>query len=194
MYENPELWGLTLDQWPAAAWDLLELAANDFDEPFRTPAVASTGREGPDIRSVILREALPQQRRVLFYTDARSAKVGQMAAQNNVTWMFYDPVRLLQIRARGTASLHADDLLAQRCWEGSSEANRRNYCGLQVPGSAMDKQGRDAATCKTSGRENFLVVATEFSHMDVLLLGAQSNRRAGLTWDGSVWTAGWLSP
>lgn len=194
MYENPQLWELTLDQWPAAAWDLLERAVNDFDEPFRTPAVASTGLEGPDIRSVILREALPKQRRVLFYTDARSPKVGQMAAQNSVTWMFYDPHRRLQVRARGIASLHGDDLLAERCWEGCSEANRRNYRGLQVPGSAMEKQGRDAATCKTNGRENFLVVATEFSHMDVLLLGAQSNRRAALAWDGSVWTAGWLSP
>jgi pyridoxamine 5'-phosphate oxidase len=194
MYENPQLWELTLDQWPAAAWDLLELAASGFDEPFRTPAVASAGTNGPEVRTVILREVRPQQRRVLFYTDARSPKVGQMAGQNSVTWMFYDPSRRLQVRARGTASLHRDDLLARRCWEDCSEANRRNYRALQAPGSALQKQGQDLSAGNLNGRENFLVVATEFSHLDVLLLGAQSNRRAALAWDGSVWTAGWLSP
>jgi len=194
MYANSQLFELTPEQWPAAAWHLLELAAKGFDEPFRTPAVASAGLDGPDIRTVILREALPQQRRVLFYTDARSPKVAQMDRHNAITWMFYDPVRRLQIRAWGRASLHGDDLLASRCWDECSAASRRNYCGLQVPGSALEEQGQDVSMGNPDGRENFLVVATEFSQLDVLLLGAKSNRRAGLAWNGSVWTAGWLSP
>jgi pyridoxamine 5'-phosphate oxidase len=194
MYTNPQLWELTLDQWPAAVWELLESAANGFDEPFRTPAVASTGPDGPDIRTVILREVHSPQRRALFYTDARSPKVEQMASHNAVTWMFYDPARRLQVRARGTASLHGDDLLAKRCWEDCSEANRRNYGGLQVPGSALEELSKEVSMGAPDGRENFLVVATAFSRLDVLLLGDQSNRRAGLAWDGSIWTAGWLSP
>lgn len=194
MYGNIQLWELTLDRWSTVVWELLEQAANSFDEPFRTPAVASAGADGPDLRTVILREALPQQRQVLFYTDARSPKVGQMGRQNAISWMFYDPARQLQIRARGSASLHGDDMLARRCWDACSEAGRRNYSGAHAPGSALPNPLPQFSTGADSGRENFLVVASELSYMDVLLLGAQSNRRLGLTWNGSGWTAGWLSP
>lgn len=194
MYANPQLWELTLERWPAAAWDLLVLAASSFDEPFRAPAVASSGPDGPELRTVILREVLVRQRQLLFYTDARSPKVGQMDRLNTISWMFYDPHRRLQIRARGKASLHGNDLLATACWDKCSEAARQNYCAVQAPGSSLESPSQDVATGGRGARENFLVVATELSHMDVLLLGAHSNRRVSLAWDGSGWTAGWRSP
>ncbi|MCJ7558169.1 MAG: pyridoxamine 5'-phosphate oxidase family protein [Gammaproteobacteria bacterium] len=192
-----DLWSLELELWPQVTWGLLAQAASGFDYPFRCPAVATSGGDGPQLRTVILRAASAATRRLLFYTDARSPKVRELRQLTEMAWMFYDPGKRLQLRAWGAVSLHQDDELTEACWETCSAENRRNYGGRAIPGTALD-----AATPIThpapledqGGRGNFLVVACRVARMDALLLGPESHRRLDMRWHEPSWVSTWLNP
>ena len=194
MYANAQLWGLTLDRWPVVSWQLLEMATRDVEQPFRCPAVGTMTPQGPEVRTVILRHANPEDRRAMFYTDARSSKADQLGANLSLAWMFYDPLRQVQLRAWGSTCLHRNDPLADSCWDACGPANRRNYSASLVPGAPVDEPDDPGPGDEAEGRKNFLVVATEISRIDVLLLGTRFNRRLVMNWDRLKWNPGWLSP
>ena len=194
---QPDLWSLELEQWPELAWGLLGQASSDLDHPFRCPAVATSGADGAQVRTVILRAANAATRRLLFYTDTRSPKVRELRQRSAMAWMFYDPGQRLQLRLWGAASLQQDDEIAEDCWETCSADNRRNYGGRAVPGSALDAASPSAHPGRLDdpgGRGNFLVVACQVARIDALLLGPKSHRRLDMRWHEQAWVSTWLNP
>ena len=191
-----DLWGLELEQWPRVAWELFGQAAMDTCHPFRCPAVATSGADGPQLRTVILRAASAATRRLLFYTDARSPKVRELRQLTEMAWVFYDPNKRLQLRVWGAASLHQDDEMARACWETCSDDNRRNYGGQAVPGTALAAASPSVCPGSLDGSErgNFLVVACTVARMDALLLGPESHRRLDMRWHEQAWVGTWLNP
>lgn len=191
-----DLWSLGLQQWPDVAWELLGRATTDADHPFRCPAVATSGADGPQLRTVILRAASAATRRLLFYTDARSPKVRELRQLTEMAWVFYDPGKRLQLRVWGTASLHQGDETARVCWETCSVGNRRNYGGRAVPGTAVGAAlpGLRPGSLDEGGRGNFLVVACTAARMDALLLGPETHRRLDMRWHDQAWVGTWLNP
>lgn len=192
-----DLWSLGLEQWPQVAWGLLEQVATGTDHPFRCPALATSGADGPQVRTVILRAASAATRRLLFYTDARSPKVRELRQLTQMAWMFYDPGQRFQLRAWGAASLHQDDELAETCWETCSPANLLNYRGRTVPGTALEATLSSlppGALEDRLGRGNFLVVACQVARMDALLLGPEFHRRLDMRWHEPSWVSTWLNP
>jgi pyridoxamine 5'-phosphate oxidase len=195
-HTQQDLWSLELQQWPDVAWELLGRAATDADHPFRCPAVATSGADGPQLRTVILRAASAATRCLLFYTDARSPKVRELRQLTEMAWVFYDPGKRLQLRVWGAASLHQGDETARACWETCSDGNRRNYGGLAVPGTAVGAAlpGVRPGSRDEGGRGNFLVVACTVARMDALLLGSESHRRLDMRWHDQAWVSTWLNP
>lgn len=192
-----DLWSLGLEQWPLVAWGLLEQAAAGSDHPFRCPAVATSGADGPQVRTVILRAASAATRRLLLYTDARSPKVRELRQRTEMTWMFYDPGKRVQLRAWGVTSLHQDDELARTCWETCSPVNRRNYRGRAVPGTALDTALPGSGPGPSEDQDeggNFLVVACQVARMDALVLGPEFHRRLDMRWHEPTWVSTWLNP
>jgi len=192
-----DLWSLGLELWPQLTWGLLEQAATGFDHPFRCPAVATSGADGPQLRTVILRAASAATRRLLFYTDARSPKVRELRQLTEMAWMFYDPGKRLQLRAWGAVSLHQDDELTEACWETCSADNRRIYGGRAIPGTALDAALPSAHPWPLEDQcrpGNFLVVTCRVARMDALLLGPESQRRLDMRWHEPSWVSTWLNP
>ena len=66
----------------ADTWRTLVRAVADSRHAWRWPALATIGADGaPDVRTVVLRNASEALRRLELHTDARSAKVAQVAAR-----------------------------------------------------------------------------------------------------------------
>src|SRR5437868_501820 len=62
-------------------------------------AVLATLAEGQaDARSIVLREVEARERRLIFYTDARSPKVRQIEAAPQGTLIFWSPTLAWQLR------------------------------------------------------------------------------------------------
>jgi hypothetical protein len=86
----------TLDGVLDEIWKMLDRGATHYHDPFHWPVLGTTGKEGPSMRCVILREFIEPDRVLVCHTDARAAKVQEIASFEKVSWLFYHPKRKVQ--------------------------------------------------------------------------------------------------
>lgn len=189
---------------PAMIWRVLARGKRDAKSPLHTPVLATQTADGPTARIVVLREADAQSRRLRCHTDFRSLKVAEIAAQPNVTWLFYHAGQKIQMRAFGTAQVHHQDDLAAQAWENSRLSSRRCYVIADAPGTLVDAPvsglpehltGRIPTEVESAvGWPHFAVVVAEITRLDWLYLDARGHRRAQFAWDGTTWRGMWVIP
>ena len=91
---------LSLTEIEAAVWIELARSVRDKQHAWRTPVLATTDGELGDARVVVLREASPDDKRLLVYTDHRSAKAAQLAAHPLGTLVMWSPSLGWQLRCK----------------------------------------------------------------------------------------------
>ena len=171
------------------------LAAARAASPFHTPALATLGSTGPEVRTVVLRNADQKAAALVVHTDRRSAKFTQLAAAPQVAMLFYDRSGKLQLRVNGVASLHVDDELADACWEASGHSSRQCYRLANAPGERLEQRPNDAApVINDSGRANFAVVRIGVISLDWLYLRAAGHQRARFEYLDGAWRGAWVAP
>jgi len=193
-----------LDNLPGLIWNALGEAAGRPDHPFRFPAVATTNRLDSSVRTVVLRQADPDYRRLVFFTDLRSPKIREIEANEQVQWLFYHFSQGVQIRATSAAMVYRQDAMARGFWDALPLANRLNYCASEPPGSPLAELGNGlpaelkrpnvSAEDLEIGYQNFAAVACEIDVFDWLWLGPEGSRRASIRWTGEKYSSIWLVP
>ncbi|MBC7886714.1 MAG: pyridoxamine 5'-phosphate oxidase family protein [Ferruginibacter sp.] len=172
---------------------------------FQTPVVANAGASGINMRTVVLREAGAAKKQLSFYTDNRSGKWAELQRNNRISWLFYDPLDRIQIRAGGIAALHHNDELADKAWSGTSITNRKNYLSEPAPSTETEhpvsglptefEQADPTAEQTEAGRKNFGLVITSIQWMEWLWLNNSCHRRAVFVYnEKESFTANWLVP
>lgn len=199
MTDNPDPMGVLEDVWSR----LIDAAAR-AKSAFHTPALATTGADGPRVRTVVLRRAEPEARLLVCHTDRRSAKLAELAADARVGWMFYDREARLQVRADGAARVHVDDELADVQWQAARLSSRRCYLADPGPGAVLDEAGPTLPAAlldrvpseeeAAEGRRHFAVIACTVEAIDCLMLGFAGHRRLRFRWLDDRWDAQWLAP
>ncbi len=190
-----------LDATLAEAWRRLARGAADRRSGFHTVQLATIGADGgPRVRTVVLRAVTPALRLLRVHTDARSAKAAELAAEDRVEICGYDAHAKMQIRARGVATVHAADAVADAAWAGSGQGSRMAYRGELAPGArlerpeTLDPVGAGREPLSDLGRENFLAVSVAVDRLEWLYLAAAGHRRAVYAWSGDAASARWLAP
>jgi hypothetical protein len=191
----PDFNALSLAQISEKAWELLGEGAARTASPFHTPALATLDSSGPQIRTVVLRQADCDDAALVVHTDRRSPKYRQLEAAAQVAVLFYDTPRKLQLRVNGMASLHVDDALADARWRASRHSSRQCYRLAHPPGERLQRQPIGAAPLiKGSGRDNFAVIRIAVTDLDWLYLQATGHRRAHFEYIDGAWHGAWLAP
>jgi pyridoxine/pyridoxamine 5'-phosphate oxidase len=194
----------TLDELPGLIWAALARACGDAGDPLRTPALGTLGARGPAIRTVILRAVEPASRRLVCYTDARSAKAAEIRHEPRLAWLFYDPGAKIQIRAEGTGAIHLGDETARAAWAATPAPNRINYRTESPPGTAIASPeaawpgGRRPTTVdaklSAEAEQNFAVIRCTIQRLEWLRLDPAGHRRAAFEWGGNRFNGQWLVP
>jgi pyridoxamine 5'-phosphate oxidase len=196
----------TLNEVARTCWADLAAATVSRDAPFRTPVLSTAGLDGaPEARTVVLRAADPDRRTLTLFTDSRSAKWVELAADPRAGLVFYDPARQLQLRLAGSAALHRDDETARTHWRAAAPAVRLPYLCQPGPGAALDTAGPGIAPSVFAGPLDedtlapgaavFAVIVVSIHRLQWLSLRRGGNVAARFDWDerGAV-TAGWIVP
>ena len=196
--------GDTLERILDEVWRMLKRGVTRFNDPFHWPVLGTVGKEGCSMRSVILRRFIEHERILVCHTDSRAGKVEEISTMNKVSWHFYHPKKMVQLRITGGAELHSEDPFADDQWAATRITSRLNYCSVQAPGTPVDKPSSglpDFLMKKVpslleseKGRENFMVIAGKIETLDWLRLSLFGNRRARFTWDEGNPSAKWLIP
>ncbi|MEO2012973.1 MAG: pyridoxamine 5'-phosphate oxidase family protein [Fuerstiella sp.] len=186
-------------------WRLLQAAVHDKSCGWRLPALATCFNGELRQRTVVLRKVDTPSHRIFVHTDVRSPKLKSIRSNPNVSWLFYDTTRQVQLQLTGFATVHTDDDVADRVWGDEAESSLRGYLAPYVPGSVQPApefnlppgvQGRIPLRHELSAaRANFVVISCAVATADWLLLQAHGNLQARFTYEsGAVSTADWLAP
>ena len=176
-----------------------------YKNPFHNPVVANVNEQGVNMRTVVLRKVNTEKRQLFFHTDIRSGKFQELKTNNKLSWLFYHPSAMLQIRMSGIATLHQNDLLADEAWGNIRMSGRKIYLGDEGPStlSAFPVSGLSSKFDKEdptpleseAGRKNFAIINTQIQWMEWLWLNSSGHRRATFqyTADGEF-SSNWLLP
>jgi len=198
------LGNLTLERIWEESWSMLVAAVKDRKSPMHTPALATVGEEGANVRVVVLRNAIPEERQICCHTDLRSGKIADVKRNPNVSWLFYDAEKKVQLRLSGIAAIHTDDALADARWATTKLMSRRCYATTLPPGTQSDEptsglpdflvERNPTAEESEAGRENFAVVQCNIDRLDWLYLDSRGHRRAKFIWKNDALSATWIIP
>jgi len=194
------------------AWTLLERGARDRHSAVHAPCIATASVDGPQVRTVTLRQADRARATLRFNVDARGGLARQLTADPRAMLHAYCPVERTQLRLRTLAVLHQGDPLAMQAWSAASPSARRCYL-VPPPGSPSPTPSsglpetlqRRAPTANesASGFQHFCVVELRVLAIEWLHLNAVDKRRARFVRtgddkdsddEGGGWSAQWLTP
>jgi len=166
-----------------SCWQQLERAAAERDHAWRTMTLATTDGEAALARTVVLREVDAAARRLLFYTDVRSAKVAQIAAHPVGTLLLWSAALGWQLRLRCRFEVDHGGLAASSRWARLRlMPAAQDYLSPLAPGSEIGPHQSGPAP-----REHFAVVGAGVEAMDWLELHADGHRRALFDARGPRW-------
>jgi pyridoxamine 5'-phosphate oxidase len=179
------------------AWILLGQGVASRRHGFHHAAVATVGLTGlPRIRTVILRAADSQSGTLRFHTDVRSQKCRDLAANPNISIVFYDEPSRTQVRVEGLATLHTNDDLAETSWKAAQPMSRLTYGTMPAPGLVIDTPDAFSIPPPQSdvewAREHFAVVKVQVQHLQWLYLRQGGQRCA--VFDLSSGAMNWTVP
>lgn len=190
-------------------WRELSRAVADKHHAWRTPVLGTVGTASevaaPEARTVVLREVKAEARQLFIYTDTRSPKVAQVAANPNVTLLFWSPQKHWQLRVTAHMTLLQDPAaVAQRWQRVSNSPAAGDYLSTLAPGQAIDATPpapqvtmspaapAGAVPAQHSQAPHFSVLVATATHFDWLELARGGHRRAGF--DLVNGTSNWLVP
>jgi pyridoxamine 5'-phosphate oxidase len=179
-------------------WDELTIAAQSSTHPYHFPVLGSNHQNEAELRTVVLRDVIQKEERLIFYSDFRSPKIIQIQANSHVSWLFYSAASRIQIRIKGLAKIHHQDEISSHYWKLLKTRNKRDYATILSPSSIITDINKEVEYIKDGNDEklfgNFVVVSTEVVEMDWLIIGADSNKRARFLKEKSGFTGEWLVP
>ena len=183
-------------------WNRLVNGAVKSRDAFHTPCVATQCNGDINLRTVVLRKALPEIKELRFHTDTRSKKWKELTLNPSISALFYDAADRIQIRVKGRAELQLNNEITTAAWQKTSLSSRRCYLTNFDPSSFTDnptsglpehiEQENFSLEESEMGYQNFGIVSIKVQNIDSLWLHHAGHRRA--YFDYVSGTFSWMIP
>jgi hypothetical protein len=165
-------------------WRHLGRGVVDRRHPARHPTLATIGPDGPEARTLVLRDATRATATLELHTDAASSKAAEIHADPRVALHVWLQKPRLQIRMRATATLAPGD---PTLFAALPPEARANYGG-PPPGTVLFGQPEMPA----GDPARFTRIICRLTRIDVLCL-VDPHRRA-LYREAEGWSGHWIAP
>jgi pyridoxamine 5'-phosphate oxidase len=170
-----------------ACWQELGKAPRNKAHAFRVMGLATVDGEVADLRSVVLREVLADQRTLVFFTDARSPKVAQIQRQPAGSLLAWCERLSWQLRLRVQLEVQTSGLAVSSRWARlKMTPAAQDYLSPLPPGAPAEHPRPER-----SSRDHFAVLQARVQSIDWLELHAEGHRRAVFDAHGQ---GRWLTP
>jgi 3-hydroxyisobutyrate dehydrogenase len=155
-------------------WNRLVNGAVKSRDAFHTPCVATQCNGDINLRTVVLRKALPEIKELRFHTDTRSKKWKELTLNPSISALFYDAADRIQIRVKGRAVLQFNNDITAAAWQKTSLSSRRCYLTNFDPSSFTDNP--TSGLTEHIEQENFTLVESEigFNHFGIVSIQVQN--------------------
>lgn len=184
-----------LPQIEAALWRELSRAVRDRHHAWRVATLATVAASAdgvqPEARSVVLRDCDRDARRLLVYTDARSAKAQQAERRPQGVLVLWSAALGWQLRLNVALVLHTGGLQVSSRWaQLKLTPAAQDYLSPLPPGTPLaDTPAAHNPTPERDSRGHFAVLECRVQSTDWLELHREGHRRARFDGDGARWIA-----
>jgi pyridoxine/pyridoxamine 5'-phosphate oxidase len=121
--------------WQAVVHEL-NRGALDPKHPFRFANLGTIGKNGPEVRTVVVR-FICKNLDFYCFTDYRSEKVAELTANTMVALHFYHSQKRVQIRVKAEVEIYHQDTLAKDFWKKVQGEARNAYTSTLAPGTPI---------------------------------------------------------
>lgn len=165
-------------------WLELQRATQDRHHDWRTPVLSSVDLQGvPQARTVVLRQADPTTRQLMFYTDSRSPKVAELQNAPQSALVFWSKRLGWQLRVQARVRVETTGPLLDAAWARVSQsAAAGDYLSTHAPGSPLNLPLEAVAK-----PHNMAILTALVEVMDWLELARSGHRRALVTPERLEW-------
>ena len=182
-------------------WDELQKAVKDAAHVYHLFALSTAERNKPELRTVVLRAVNDDKHQISFHTDTRSPKYKQILDNPAISALFYDPIRRIQLRVKGSASPSDDKNLLKTLWSKLNKDSRQCYQGDLAPSDPLPNDiiinqisdKRSDTDKNVYGFENFTRITIQVSEIEILMLHHLGHKRLKCKLDCEPIETQWLA-
>ena len=182
-----------LDEIPSIIFSELAKGASKKKHPFKNVVLTTVNEKIPMSRWVVFRKLTPEQN-LLIYTDSRTEKIKDLRKNSNCGLLFYNNKQGLQIYFNTLATIHQNNELTKKYWQGIVGTSSENYTTVYPPSTPINNIGEGHKTDKDLNDNHFSIIELCPFNMSILQLSRNGHIRANFSKINNKWKGSFIVP
>ena len=120
-------------------WENINLGIQKAKHDYHSFVFSTISKNSPDSRTVILRDFDEHKPAIWFHSDIRSKKILYLEENENVSALFYDKSRKVQLRINGIADIEDDIEHNKKIWDSMRPESKLCYMGPYAPSQKINQ-------------------------------------------------------
>ena len=120
-------------------WRNINLGIQKAKHDYHSFIFSTVSKNSPDSRTVILRDFDEHKPAIWFHSDKRSKKILHLEENENVSALFYDKSRKVQLRINGIADIEEDIEHNKKIWNSMRPESKLCYMGPYAPSQKISQ-------------------------------------------------------
>ena len=120
-------------------WKNINLGIQKAKHDYHSFVFSTVSKNSPDSRTVILRDFDEHKPAIWFHSDRRSKKILHLEENENVSALFYDKSKKVQLRINGIADIENDIEHNKKVWDSMRPESKLCYMGPYAPSKKINQ-------------------------------------------------------
>ena len=120
-------------------WKNINLGIQKAKHDYHSFVFSTVLKNSPNSRTVILRDFDENKPAIWFHSDRRSKKILHLEENENVSALFYDKSRKVQLRINGIADIEEDIEHNKKIWDSMRPESKLCYMGPYAPSQKINQ-------------------------------------------------------
>ena len=120
-------------------WKNIHLGIQKAKHDYHSFVFSTISKNSPESRTVILRDFDEHKPAIWFHSDIRSKKILHLEENENVSALFYDKSRKVQLRINGIADIEEDIEHNKKIWDSMRPESKLCYMGPYAPSQKISQ-------------------------------------------------------
>ena len=183
----------TLEEIPTIVFSELKKGSTKKKHPFKNVVLTTINEEIPMSRWVVFRK-LTSEQNLLVYTDSRTEKIKDLRKNSNSGLLFYNNKQGLQIYLSTLSTIHQNNELTKKYWQGIMGTSSENYTTIYPPSSPINNIGEGHKIDKDLEDKHFSIIELCPINMSILQLSRSGHIRANFSKINNKWEGSFIVP
>jgi hypothetical protein len=182
-----------IDEIPNLVFTELSNGASKKKHPFKNVVLTTMMENNLKSRWVVFRK-LTLEKNLFIYTDFRSKKIEELRKNLKCGLLFYHNKQGLQVHFNASCTIHHNNELTKKYWQGIAGCSSENYTTIYPPSTPINTIYDGHIIDKNLSDRYFSIIEFCPSEMSVLQLSREGHIRANFIKVDNKWKGFFIVP